>query len=111
MRELSGRSRQIDKLTEGLSDFNDIFHQLCAIDPLASRTLVDSVRTVRQLLKGEIDSDRSLRSVYDQLGEATEVLEEAERQQEEKKRRLVNIMMILYTVISLSIRLPVDNQQ
>ena len=86
-RELTGRSCQIDKLTAGLSDYNDIFYLLCAMDPRASRIMETGALLVRQLLKGEIDSNSSLRSLYNQLGEVTEKLEEAERLEQEKKRR------------------------
>ena len=80
---------RIDPLIRALQNYLDIFHHMCSMDPLASKTLIHYVRTVKQLLKGEIAENEHLVGIYDLYKQATAEIEKKEKDKEEYEKRSV----------------------
>lgn len=87
MLELVGSGMRIDSLVEALENYLNIFYHLCAIDPLVVKQLLAYIKSVRQLLKGETDSNPVLKRMYEQYGEATQDMERKEAEAQEKEKR------------------------
>ncbi|KAF6021739.1 hypothetical protein EB796_019961 [Bugula neritina] len=74
---------KIDSLTESLDNYLKVFHHLCALDPLASKTLVTGVSTVKLLLQGKSSENDHLKHVTQLYMEALEEMEKKEKEEKE----------------------------
>ena len=75
---------------------------MCAMDPLASKTLINNIKTVKQLLKGEVVDNEQLKIIYELYGQATAEIERKEKEKEEHERKWV---VFAYTRICGTTRL------
>ena len=66
---------------------------MCAMDPLASKTLINNIKTVKQLLKGEVVDNEQLKIIYELYGQATAEIERKEREKEEHERKYVCVCL------------------
>jgi len=84
---------KIDSLTESLDNYLKVFHHLCALDPLAFKTLVTGVSIVKFLLKGKSSENDHLKHVTQLYMEALDEMEKKEKEKEEHALRFVQFKL------------------
>lgn len=80
-------SIKIDKVINSLEHYLEIFHHLCSMDPLATRSLIKHVAMVKQLIKAEVMDNSYLTGIYNLYKEVTADVERKENEAEEQIRR------------------------
>ncbi|XP_067947233.1 NFX1-type zinc finger-containing protein 1-like [Watersipora subatra] len=87
-KELVSSCLKIDPLLRALQNYLDIFHRLCAMDPLVSKSLIVQVKTVKQLMKAEVHENDQLKGIFDLYSQATVEIERQEKEREEREKRM-----------------------
>jgi len=96
---ISFTGMKIDSLTESLDNYLKVFHHLCALDPLASKTLVAGISTVKLLLQGKSNENDHLKHVTALYVEALEEMEKKEKEEKELALRFVQFKLLISSVI------------
>lgn len=80
-------SLRLDPLIRSLQNYLDVFHHLCAMDPLASQALVMYINIVKVALHDPVSRNEHMRGIYNQYVEATEDVARREQERMEEEER------------------------